>query len=181
MTLPLLLSRDGLTKKHGLVVKKGCVIIVMTNLFLATVVTSCSYSWLKIMCRSYNSILVRRIGAVVEDANWKSWQFSKSHPDFDHAKKVILKGGEWYVLNMHGHYVHGLQAEMEDLFKLVRILLVGDLSGFGWISFGCWFSAGVKSCSRLFAIVVLFLSLVCVKFKGYIYAYGMIRREKNGN
>lgn len=29
MTLPLLLSRDGLTKKHGLVVKKGCVIIVI--------------------------------------------------------------------------------------------------------------------------------------------------------
>lgn len=31
---------------------------------------------------------------------------------------------------MPGDYVHNLQARVEDLVKLVRILLVRDLSGF---------------------------------------------------
>lgn len=29
------------------------------------------------------------------------------------------------MLDIHGDYVHNLQAKMEDLFKLVRILLAG--------------------------------------------------------
>ena len=33
--------------------------------------------------------------------------------------------------------MHGLQGKVVDLFKLVRILLVGGLSGFSWINFCC--------------------------------------------
>lgn len=106
-----------------LIIKKGCVIIVKRNLILTTVVKSRSYSWLKILCYSHNSILVKTIGAVVEDAN--RWRFLKTCLDFDLVDKVVLSGGEWYMLNIYGDYAHSLQAKVEDLFKLVRILLVG--------------------------------------------------------
>lgn len=55
----------------------------------------------------------------------------------------------------------------QDLVKLVRILLVRDLSGFRWI----WLLIFSMSLVMLQIILILFfllLSLVCVKFRGYM-------------
>ena len=68
-------------------VKNDYVIIVMRNSFLAITAKGHSCSWLKIFHHSHHLILVKWMG------------------HFDLGHKVILMGGEWYVLKMHGAQV----------------------------------------------------------------------------